>query len=37
MNYIASPDRCHRLQQLREERPIESDFVPGHMNNDDAV
>ena len=36
MNHIASPDRRHRLQQLREERSIESNFVPGHMNNDDA-
>ena len=36
MNHVAGPDRRHRLEQLREERSIESDFVPGHVNNDDA-
>ncbi len=36
MNHFAGPDRRHRIEQLREERSIESDFVPGHMNNDDA-
>ncbi len=36
MNHGAGPDRCHRLEQLREERSIESDFVPGHVNNDYA-
>ena len=36
MNQLASPDRRHCLEQLREERSIESDFIPGHMNNDDA-
>ena len=36
MNHVASPDSRHRLEQLREKRSIESDFVPDHMNNDDA-
>ena len=36
MNHFAGPDRRHRIEQLREERSIERDFVPGHMNNDDA-
>jgi hypothetical protein len=36
MKHLASPDRRHRLKQLREERSIESDFVPGYVNNDDA-
>jgi len=36
MNHFAGPDRRHRIEQLREERSIESDFVTGHMNNDDA-
>jgi hypothetical protein len=36
MNHVASPDRCHGLQQLWKERSIENDLVPGHMNNNDA-
>ncbi len=36
MNHFAGPDLRHRIEQLREERSIESDFVPGHVNNDDA-
>jgi hypothetical protein len=36
MNYFAGPDRRQRLEQVREERSIESDLVPSHMNNDDA-
>ena len=36
MNHFAGPDRRHRIEQLRENRSIESDFVPDHMNNDDA-
>jgi hypothetical protein len=36
MYYLASPDRRYRLAQLREERSIEHDFIPGHMNDDDA-
>ena len=36
MNHIAGLDRRHRLEQLWEERSIESNFVPGHMNDDDA-
>jgi hypothetical protein len=35
MNRGASPARSDRLEQLREERSIESDLVSGHMNNDD--
>ena len=36
MNHIAGLDRRHGLEELREEWPIESDFVPGSVNNDDA-
>ena len=36
MNNFAGLDRRHRFEQLREERSIRSDFVPGHMDNDDA-
>ena len=35
MNHVARPGRRDRLKQFREERPIESDFVPDHMNNND--
>jgi len=36
MNHVASLDGRCRIEQLREECSIESDFVPLHMDNDDA-
>lgn len=36
MNHVTRPDSRDRFEELREQRSIESDFVPGHMNDDDA-
>ena len=36
MNHLARPDCRDCLEQLREKRSIEGDFVPSHMNDDDT-
>ena len=36
MNHLTSPYRRNCIEQLQEHRSIESDFVPGHMNDDDT-
>jgi hypothetical protein len=36
MNHFADPDRHHCTCQLREEWPVEVDFVAGYVNDYDA-
>lgn len=36
MNHLAGFDGRDGLEQVREDRPIANDLVPGHMGDDDS-